>query len=112
MACNLRYATADTPKPTTDWVQSSEGQRISRIEQAMTQGEERFSQLLSITSVKDDGQVIVKLKEPLSPADRGTLLLDFEAYLKKTIDPGLTVWVEPLGDKNSLRNLRGIEVKA
>ena len=43
---------------------------------------------------------------------RGPLLLDFEVFLKEAIDPGLVVWLEPLGDRNSLRNLRGIEVKA
>jgi hypothetical protein len=32
--------------------------------------------------------------------------------LKAHIDDALTVWLEPLGDRNSLRNLRGIEVKS
>ena len=34
-----------------------------------------------------------------------------EEDLKLNIDKGLTVWCEPLGDKNSLRNLRGIKIK-
>ena len=37
---------------------------------------------------------------------------DLEAFLKESIDPGLVVWLEPLGDRSSLRNLRGIEVKS
>jgi hypothetical protein len=47
----------------------------------------------------------------LTASVRGSLLLDFEECIKKNIDQGLTVWGEALGDKNSLRNLRGIEVK-
>jgi hypothetical protein len=37
--------------------------------------------------------------------------LDLEELFKKSVDQGITVWGEALGDKNSLRNLRGIEVK-
>ena len=40
---------------------------------------------------------------------RGILLLDLEDRIKKNIDKGLTVWLEPVGDKSKLRNLRGIK---
>ena len=62
--------------------------------------------------VGDDGQVIVRLQESLPASQRGGLLLDLEDFLKGAVDPGLAVWLEGLGDRNSLRNLRGIEVKA
>jgi hypothetical protein len=65
-----------------------------------------------IAAAKGDGQVVVNLTESLPAGKRGQLLLDLEEFLKNEIDPGLTVWLEPLGDRNSLRNLRGIEVKA
>lgn len=55
--------------------------------------------------------MIVGLRVPVPADKRGTLLLDLEASLKESIDPGLVVWLEPLGDRSSLRNLRGIEVK-
>ena len=42
---------------------------------------------------------------------RGMILLDLEEKLKKNIDIGLTVWLEPVGDKSKLRNLRGIKIK-
>lgn len=112
MDSNLQYAGIDTPTPAAQWVGSSESERCSRIAKAMSTGEEKIQRLLSLISAKEDGQVIVRINEPLSPGERGTLLLDFEAYLKVAVDPGLAVWVEALGDKNSLRNLRGIEVKA
>ena len=37
-------------------------------------------------------------------------LLDFEEWIKKMLDTGISIWHVPIGDKNSLRNLRGIEV--
>ena len=38
------------------------------------------------------------------------LLLDIEEILKKTVDEGITVWLEAVGDKSKLRKLRGIEI--
>ena len=35
-----------------------------------------------------------------------------EFYLKNKIDRSINVWCEPIGDKNSLRNLRGIQIKS
>jgi hypothetical protein len=68
--------------------------------------------VVAIAAAKEDGQIIVNFVEPQSASKRGQLLLDLESLLKEAIDPGLAVWLEPLGDRNSLRNLRGIEVKA
>jgi hypothetical protein len=39
------------------------------------------------------------------------MLLDLENEIKKDIDHGITVWLEPVGDKSKLRNLRGIKIK-
>ena len=36
---------------------------------------------------------------------------DGEEKLKEIIDAGLTVWLEPVGDRSKLRNLRGINFK-
>lgn len=71
-----------------------------------------LNKILEIVEAKLDGQVIVNLLEPVPANKRGTLLLDLEAYLKESIDPGLVIWLDSLGDRNSLRNLRGIEVKS
>ena len=35
-----------------------------------------------------------------------------EKKLKEHIDQGLSVWLEPIGDKSKLRKLRGVEVKS
>lgn len=61
-------------------------------------------------SANKNGHVVIEILKPLSASIRGKLLLDFEEYLKSHVDPGITIWLAPLGDKNSLRNLRGIEM--
>ena len=55
--------------------------------------------------------VYLELEQPLSAAERGTVLLDAEDYLRKNIHDGIRIWLQPMGDKNSLRKLRGIEMK-
>jgi hypothetical protein len=66
--------------------------------------------LVAPTRTLSDGQVYFSFKNPLSSSDRGILLLDLELFLKENIDSGIVIWCEPIGDKNSLRNLRGIEI--
>lgn len=112
MGSNLRYSGVDTPPPSTEWVKSSDAERLSRLEQVLATQKPLLQEVLMIASAKQDGQVIVSLKEQLPPNKRGTVLLDLEEFLKEAVDPGLVVWLDALGDKNSLRNLRGIEVKA
>lgn len=74
-----------------------------------------FSQRVGIhinfVSLSPDGKLVVSFIQTPPAAIRGTILLDLEEYLKQNLDVGVTVWHEALGDKNSLRILRGIEVK-
>jgi len=79
---------------------------------ALHAGTTALNGIVVITAAKQNGQIIVNLVESMPASKRGPLLLSLEAFLKEAIDPSLVVWLEPLGDRNSLRNLRGIEVKA
>tara|TARA_A100001035_G_C27761562_1_gene491464 strand:- start:1167 stop:1427 length:261 start_codon:yes stop_codon:yes gene_type:complete len=54
--------------------------------------------------------IYVNFISKVSPKNRGTILLDLEDELFKK-DQRIRVWHIPLGDKNSLRNLRGIKIK-
>lgn len=112
MSRNTCYANVDTPPPRQSWRQLSDGERLIRVKEAVGNGMSAISQQITIIEAQKDGQVILNLGDPLPADRRGTVLLDLEAFLKEAIDPGLVVWLEPLGDRNSLRNLRGIEVKA
>ncbi len=109
---NLRYAQTDTPLPSLEWRQLSDAERRTRVIDVLRTGMATVNGVVAIAAAKEDGQIIVNLVEPQSASKRGQLLLDLEALLKEAIDPGLAVWLDPLGDRNSLRNLRGIEVKA
>jgi hypothetical protein len=100
---------ADTPEVKDPWKAMDCAKRKSAIIEVIQSKE---CQVCEVVSIKNDGQVIIRFTEPVAVSKRGLLLLDLEAALKIEIDQGITVWVEALGDKNSLRNLRGIEVKS
>ena len=59
----------------------------------------------------DDGiiNIEVSILVPIKPAERGTLLLDLEDTLC-CLNKNYRVWHSALGDKNSLRNLRGVSL--
>ena len=112
MSSNFSNASAITPTPGNAWTEISDDERLELARKTLALYPAATKDILDVTGVKRDGQVIVTFLEPVGPEERGTVLLDFEEYMKEAIDQGLTVWLEPLGDRNSLRNLRGIEVKA
>lgn len=112
MNCIKHFADVDTPTPGPVWLAFTDKQRMDALSNALAHSSDRFKNQIRLVATKADGQVILQLNEDIAANLRGPLLLDFEAYLKDTIDPALTVWLEPLGDRSSLRNLRGIEVKS
>ncbi len=108
----LKYAYVNTPSPGFKWRQLSDTERRALVADALRAGIAALNDTVVIVAAKEDGQIIVNLVKPMPASKRGTLLLDLEAFLKEAIDRGLVVWLESLGDRNSLRNLRGIEVKS
>lgn len=108
----LIHANTDTPTPNAAWLRLSDDERLASVRNAIAAMKQTRFDILKVIATKQDGQVIVRLLEPVSANQRGTLLLDLEFLLKELMDPGLVVWLEPLGDRSSLRNLRGMEVKS
>ena len=104
------FADVDTPLPGSSWVSMDDSSRLSAVI-VQLQARTEFSGITP-TRTFTTGQIHVALNEPVGSSLRGGLLLDLEEYLKASIDPALNIWCEPLGDKNSLRNLRGIEIKS
>jgi len=109
---NLKEAQTNTPSPGLTWRQLSDAERLTLVVDTLRAGTAASNGVINVVTARQDGQIIVTLGESMPANKRGPLLLDFEASLKEVIDPSLVVWLEPLGDRNSLRNLRGIEVKA
>lgn len=104
----LEYANVDSPSVAAAWEEMDGQIRLSNVRNALS-GNRQFEALVA-TEARDDGQVYLMLARPLRASERGVLLRAAEAHLKDVIDQGITVWCEPLGDKNSLRKLRGIQV--
>jgi hypothetical protein len=112
MAVMIQYANADTPVPGPAWSRLRDDERLQLVKSTVGGKLGAAGDIFIFGEAKMDGQIILAFHEPVPADKRGTLLLDLESFLKDSIDPGLVVWLEPLGDRNSLRNLRGIEVKA
>ena len=105
---SLEFASVPNPVPSSKWVKSSEKERINNINAAMQNfpGHEK----IEIKSALTNGQVSLELNVVMAANERGFFLLDFEEWIKEMVDTGISIWHVPIGDKNSLRNLRGIEV--
>ena len=103
-------ANADTPITQKTWKLMSEIERIKLLNKQMVKKQDYMS--ISINKTTESGQVLVTLDGKFTASKRGVYLLDFERYLKDNIDQGINVWCETIGDKNSLRNLRGIQIKS
>jgi hypothetical protein len=74
---------------------------------------EHFSRFFRICNVeqRDNGLTYVHVDSvvAISASERGKLLLDLEDEMCKE-DSGIRVWHASIGDKNSLRKLRGIDL--
>ena len=105
---SIEFASHTTPLPSLIWKSISEEERIAKVKSAIKdfQGNE----VIEIKEAHIDGQVTVVLKNLMNSNERGIFFLDLEEWLKKMLDNGITIWHKPIGDKNSLRNLRGIKV--
>ena len=101
---------ADSPQPSKLWLAWSPLERGAAIRKCMD-SDDRYAEALTFVEARPDGQVILNLHAGVEVSARCDLLLDFEELLKEKVDPSNTVWLEPIGDKSTLRRLRGIEVR-
>jgi len=102
------FASTPTPHVIAEWIECDNQSRLNKIDKVLVGT--KFFEVVSPTRTFDDGQIYFSFKKPIPSSLRGILLLDLEILLKDKIDPGIIIWCEPIGDKNSLRNLRGIEI--
>ena len=98
----------DTFLPTTAWIKLEESQRIKIIQDFLVSQELEFQ--MQVTSAPDNGQVVLTTTDTLPPGRRGLFLLRLENTIKEHIDIGITLWLEPVGDKSKLRQLRGVTI--
>ena len=102
------FSESKTPTSSEDWKKKSEKDRIEKISNFL-KSNVLYKDFLVIKAL-DNGQVIIRIDHLIAANKRGVLLLDLESILKKTIDQGITIWCEPVGDKSKLRQLRGVSI--
>jgi len=106
---NKKFSLAKTPTVSDIWKKKTDIERIALIKDYLKKNKNID---LEVVRAEPNGQVTLKIEKIIPANERGVMLLDFEEELKKSIDQGITVWLEPVGDKSKLRNLRGITIKA
>ena len=107
---NKKFSYEDSPKTNDNWKNLTEGMRVKLIYEALNKSKKY--ETFEVIKAEKNGDVILRIEKSIQVSERGILLLDLEKLLKNTIDKGVTIWLEPIGDKSKLRNLRGIEIKS
>lgn len=110
-AIDISFAHHAVPTPGHDWLNHNESERMAAIRSSLDSLDPAWSESLGLVSARNDGFVTFEFKSSIPANIRGAYLLSLEAHLKQSVDPAITLWIAPVGDKSSLRNLRGIEVK-
>ena len=103
------YAEIESPITKEKWRKLSKMERLDLVKEKISRNDS--FQVIHPTRANKNGQVFIKLLTDIPASKRGILILSFERILKDSVDQGINVWHEPIGDKNSLRNLRGIDIK-
>jgi len=106
---NKLIALQDSPNTSKEWINKNEDARIALIQSLIHQTSEKFSDFI-VMKANDSGHILIRTEKKFNTAERGVMLLDLEKKIK-SIDEGLTLWLEPVADKSKLRNLRGITFK-
>lgn len=96
--------------PTENWIKMSPSDRLLSVKNFIK--EDPLYQGIKVEQASENGHVVFRVEHSIAANERGVFLLDLEEKLKHSIDEGITVWLEPVGDKSKLRQLRGVEVKS
>lgn len=102
----VKFSWEATPTPSATWIACSSESRSAQVNDVLSQ-DSRYA-FLEVSRTLDDGSVFLFSDTRLTSSTRGPTLRAVEALLKQAIDASLTVWIEPMDDKNALRRLRGV----
>ena len=92
------------------WLEDSVEYRLWKIKNFLNSN--ILYQDIQVKEASDEGHVVLMIEKNIPSNERGIFLLTLEEKLKKLVDKGITIWLEPVGDKSKLRNLRGVQIKA
>ena len=85
--------------------------KIDQIKSIVHDTDATWNDKFNIISARKNGFVVFEFVKSIPVSERSKYLLDIESNLCEKLDSAITLWIAPVGDKSSLRNLRGIEVK-
>ena len=98
-----------TYTPTDEWTSFTPEERVKKVQTYIEKNKVYAD--IKVMLADTNGHVVMRIDHSIPANERGLFLLDMEQELKEKIDIGITLWLEPIGDKSKLRQLRGVEVK-
>ena len=101
------FVNEQTPLPSENWKKNTEDKRIELVTTELKKN--ILYKEFEVIAAPLNGQIVLKIEKAIPANERGLFLLELEENLKSSVDRGITVWCEPVGDKSKLRNLRGIK---
>jgi len=104
-----KFANEDSPKVSSVWKNKTNEEKKESILKILIKS--NYYETFQVIKADDNGQIILKTEKTIKASERGVMLLNLEYLIKESIDNGITLWLEPVGDKSKLRNLRGIKIK-
>lgn len=99
----------NVPKPQKSWTDEPKLSRLKKINNFIDTKNYNKVKIIDINDTT--GELLLNIIEQIDTKDRLTYLLNLEEELKTNFDSSLYIMIEPMGDKNSLRKLRGITIK-
>ena len=109
---NLAYANTSSPSPSIIWTEVPEEVKLNKIVELLDELDANWNEKYKVISAKNNGFVTIDFLKSIPVSERSNYILSIESELCSRLDDSITIWVAPVGDKSSLRNLRGIEVKS
>ena len=100
-------ADVESPQASDSYRNLSKETRKDIITKAIPVNHSKYA--FEVVECQDDGSVYFSCA-PLPVSERGAILLELESHLKSKIEPAITVWLSPLGDRSALRKLRGVSI--
>jgi hypothetical protein len=108
---NLFFANSISPTPGDDYFNMTDLERFNKVESSLNNIDPSWNESLNLVSARENGFVVLEFKHSLAVEERSSYLINIENQLCNNVDSSITIWIAPVGDKSSLRKLRGIEVK-
>jgi hypothetical protein len=97
-----------TYAPTEKWTSMEPEERVAAVQVKLNENVAYAD--IKVQIAEKNGHVIIRIDRSIPANERGLFLLQMERELKQEIDVGITIWLEPVGDKSKLRQLRGVEM--